>query len=48
MAASGTSSRAQIREVIRTAPAIALIAGAILGPPPGLDPPLTARPDDDA
>jgi hypothetical protein len=47
MAVSGTSSLAQIREVIRTAPAIALIAGAILGPPPGLDPRLSARPDED-
>ncbi|MGB2983132.1 MAG: hypothetical protein WBC63_04640 [Candidatus Bipolaricaulia bacterium] len=47
MAASGKPSLAQIREVIRSAPAIALIAGAILGPPPGLDPPLDVLPDEE-
>ncbi len=47
MAARGTSSLLQIRKMIRSAPAIALIAGAILGPPPGLDPPLDVLPDDE-
>jgi len=31
------SKRQLLREIIRTDPAIALIAGSILGPPPGLD-----------
>ena len=47
MAARGTPSHVQIRKMIRSAPAIALIAGAILGPPPGLDPPLDVLPDDE-
>jgi len=29
----------QIRRTVRDTPAIALIVGALLGPPPGLDPP---------
>jgi len=47
MAARGTSSLVQIRKMIQMAPTIALIAGAILGPPPGLDPPLDVLPDDE-
>jgi len=29
----------RIRHLIRTDPAAALVAGLVLGPPPGLDPP---------
>ena len=47
MAARGTSSLAQIRQTIRKAPAVALIAGALLGRPPGLDPPPVVRSDED-
>ncbi|MFC2077229.1 hypothetical protein ACFLTM_00275 [Candidatus Bipolaricaulota bacterium] len=47
MNARGRPSRAEIREMIRKAPAVALIAGAILGSPPGLDPPPVIRSDED-
>lgn len=43
MASLGASSLEKVRETIRQDPAVALIAGAILGPPPGLDPPLAVR-----
>jgi hypothetical protein len=33
---SARTPLAAIREIIRTSPAAALVAGAILGPPPGL------------
>ena len=36
-----------IRAMLRGHPAAALIVGAILGPPPGLDPPHTAHSSDE-
>ena len=48
MAVRETSALVQIRRMIRDAPAIALIAGAVLGPPPGLDPPVDVLLRDEA
>jgi len=38
MKAQATSRASQIRALIRTTPAAALVAGIVLGPPPGLEP----------
>jgi len=46
MPTKGSSSLDAIRAMIRGNPAAALVAGAILGPPPGLDPPYIARSSD--
>ena len=48
MVSRGASLLVKIRETIRQDSVVALIAGAILGPPPGLDPPLAVRPTEDS
>ena len=43
MAARKRSTLDKIREIIKANPAGAIVAGSILGPPPGIRPPNTDR-----
>ena len=48
MSAARGSRLSRVRALVKSSPAVAVVAGIVLGPPPGLDPPRALPEPDDS